>query len=217
MPILVCAATAFEIQQATSFIQQNKLQNKITVLITGIGLTATTYRLTKQVLTSSPKLIIQAGIAGSLNPNLPLSKTVVVKQDSFGDLGVSENDQFKNVFELGLVEKNISPWKNEKLLNTNTDLLKITGLQIVDSVSIQEITTDRNRIDYYKNTLGAEIETMEGAALHYIGLMENIPFLQLRTISNYAGERNKTKWKLQESIEQLNVELQQLLIKLLHL
>ncbi len=217
MPILVCAATAFEIQQATSFIQQNKLQNKITVLITGIGLTATTYRLTKQVLTSSPKLIIQAGIAGSLNPNLPLSKTVVVKQDSIGDLGVSENDQFKNVFELGLVEKNISPWKNEKLLNTNTDLLKITGLQIVDSVSIQEITTDRNRIDYYKNTLGAEIETMEGAALHYIGLMENIPFLQLRTISNYAGERNKTKWKLQESIEQLNVELQQLLIKLLHL
>jgi futalosine hydrolase len=217
MPILVCAATAFEIQQATSFIQQNKLQNKITVLITGIGLTATTYRLTKQVLTSSPKLIIQAGIAGSLNPNLPLSKTVVVKQDSIGDLGVFENKQFKNIFELGLIEKNNSPWQNEKLLNTNTDLLKITGLQIVDSVSIQEITTDRNRIDYYKNTLGAEIETMEGAALHYIGLMENIPFLQLRTISNYAGERNKTKWKLQESIEQLNVELQQLLIKLLHL
>ncbi len=217
MPILVCAATAFEIQQATSFIQQNKLQNKITVLITGIGLTATTYRLTKQVLTSSPKLIIQAGIAGSLNPNLPLSKTVVVKQDSIGDLGVFENKQFKNIFELGLIEKNNSPWQNEKLLNTNTDLLKITGLQIVDSVSIQEITTDRNRIDYYKNTLGAEIETMEGAALHYIGLMEIIPFLQLRTISNYAGERNKTKWKLQESIEQLNVELQQLLIKLLHL
>jgi futalosine hydrolase len=55
---------------------------------------------------------------------------------------------------------------------------------------------------------------MEGAALHYIGLKENIPFLQLRSISNYVGERDKEKWQLQEAIRNVNLVLQELLTKL---
>ena len=51
------------------------------------------------------------------------------------------------------------------------------------------------------------MESMEGASLHYICLMENIPFLQLRAISNIAGERNKKKWKMDEAIINLNKEL----------
>jgi futalosine hydrolase len=48
---------------------------------------------------------------------------------------------------------------------------------------------------------------MEGAALHYVCLQENIPFVQIRSVSNYVGERDKTKWKIQEAIENLNREL----------
>ena len=45
---------------------------------------------------------------------------------------------------------------------------------------------------------------MEGAALHYACLMEGVPFLQLRSMSNYIGERNKKKWDMQVSISNLN-------------
>jgi futalosine hydrolase len=55
------------------------------------------------------------------------------------------------------------------------------------------------------------VESMEGAALHYVCLSEKIPFLQLRGVSNYAGERNKSKWKLKEAIGNLNKELIRLL------
>ena len=55
---------------------------------------------------------------------------------------------------------------------------------------------------------------MEGAALHYVGLMEKIPFIQLRAVSNYTGERNKKKWKMKEAIVNLNNELIRLLNKL---
>ena len=48
---------------------------------------------------------------------------------------------------------------------------------------------------------------MEGAALHYVCLHEKIPFLQLRTVSNYVGERNKTKWNIADAFENLNLEL----------
>jgi futalosine hydrolase len=45
---------------------------------------------------------------------------------------------------------------------------------------------------------------MEGAALHFVGREMNIPFLQVRAICNYIGERNKEKWKMQEAIDNLN-------------
>jgi futalosine hydrolase len=38
-----------------------------------------------------------------------------------------------------------------------------------------------------------------------------MPFIQLRSISNYIGERDKTKWKMKEAIENLNAELLKLI------
>jgi futalosine hydrolase len=52
-----------------------------------------------------------------------------------------------------------------------------------------------------------DIESMEGAAFHYVCLQQKNNFLQLRSISNRVGERDKSKWKLKESIENLNKEL----------
>jgi len=37
--------------------------------------------------------------------------------------------------------------------------------------------------------------------------MEKIPFLQIRSISNYIGERNKKNWNMKQSILNLNNEL----------
>lgn len=50
-------------------------------------------------------------------------------------------------------------------------------------------------------------ESMEGAALHYVCREANIPFIQVRAISNYVGERNKEHWKIKEAIDSLNEHL----------
>ena len=52
---------------------------------------------------------------------------------------------------------------------------------------------------------------MEGAALHYVCLCEKIPFLQLRCVSNYVGERDKSKWEMTEAISNLNIELNKII------
>ncbi len=57
-------------------------------------------------------------------------------------------------------------------------------------------------------------ESMEGAALHYVCLMEKIPFLQIRSVSNITGERDKSKWKLKEARESLHKSLVLLFQKL---
>lgn len=55
---------------------------------------------------------------------------------------------------------------------------------------------------------------MEGASLHYVCREANIPFIQMRAISNYIGERNKAKWKMKEALEALNDTLLKYLDKL---
>lgn len=47
-------------------------------------------------------------------------------------------------------------------------------------------------------------ESLEGAVLHHTCLQENIPFAQVRTISNLVGERNKALWQMPQSIAALN-------------
>ena len=59
--------------------------------------------------------------------------------------------------------------------------------------------------------MGADIETMEGAALHYVALLESIPFLQLRCISNKAEPRNRATWKINEALEACHKEVIHLL------
>jgi futalosine hydrolase len=56
-----------------------------------------------------------------------------------------------------------------------------------------------------------EIESMEGAALHFVALHQNIPFIQMRSISNWVGERDKSKWKIKEAISNLNNELKKII------
>jgi futalosine hydrolase len=55
---------------------------------------------------------------------------------------------------------------------------------------------------------------MEGAALHYVCLMEKVPFLQIRAISNITGDRDKNRWKLKESLKSLHEVLVVMIQKL---
>ena len=66
-------------------------------------------------------------------------------------------------------------------------------------------------MELYHHKYKASIESMEGASLHYMGRDLNIPFIQLRAVSNYVGDRNKAKWEMKEAIYNLNETLLQYL------
>lgn len=207
MQILLCAATEMEIAPTIKFLGATDFP--VDVLITGVGLPASIYALTKKICTNKPKYILQAGIAGCFSKHLSLGDVVVVESETIGDLGVEEKSGFHSVFDMGFTDKHNWPWKDGKLTNSTKEY-RHAGLTIVNAVTVNEISTNEGRINYYREQLHAAIETMEGAALHYAGLMENIPFMQIRALSNYIGERDKTKWHLHEAISNLNYELQRL-------
>ena len=207
MQVLIVAATAKEITPFLDYYQENKHSLNADILISGIGLTATAYHLAKQINLKRPKLIIQAGLSGAFNKTLPPGAVVAVKQDTIADESVVELEKLKTIFDLKLVPQNQFPFKKGWLINPHTTLIKKTKLEAVKAVSVNQISVSKQSIDFYRKKFDPAIESMEGAALHYVCLMENVPFIQLRCVSNNIGERNKKKWNMSESISNLNNEL----------
>jgi futalosine hydrolase len=214
MNILLIAATAKEIEPFLQHYRNSKKLPDVDILITGIGLTSTTYHLAKQLQLKQPELVIQAGVAGCFDEQLPLGSVVIIKQDTVADESVVELKKLKTLFDLKLVPQNQFPYHKGWLINSNSTFIKRVGIKTVKGISVNQITSSKEMIAFYKNKFNPVTESMEGAALHYVCIIEKTPFLQVRSISNYIGERNKKKWNMNESIINLNSELIKLIKKI---
>ncbi len=209
MQILLTAATPFEIEL---FI--NTYPN-IDILISGVGVPSTMYHLQKRLQQVDYDFVIQAGIAGTFSSDIHLGETVLVKQDTFGDLGAEEKRNFTTFFKSGLINAHEFPFADGWLINTAEGLLKESTLRWVKAVTINKVSDSFLQKLQLTDAYNPQIETMEGAALHYVCLQEKIPFVQIRSISNQVGERDKTKWKIKEAVENLNTELTMLIKNLI--
>ena len=49
-----------------------------------------------------------------------------------------------------------------------------------------------------------QIESMEGAAFFYVCILEDLPFIELRSVSNEVGERDRSKWNITLALDSLN-------------
>ena len=135
------------------------------------------------------------------------------KQDCFADLGFEEKENYIPVFNTAFADKDEFPFTNGWLVNSN-EILSKASLPKAKAITVNKVSDSELQKQQFIQTFNADIETMEGAALHYVCLQEQIPFLQIRSISNHVGERDKTKWKMKEAIQNLNTELQILINKL---
>ncbi|MGZ8554684.1 MAG: phosphorylase family protein [Chitinophagaceae bacterium] len=208
---MICLLTAATVTEISPFLayyrdSNNSLPVAVDILITGIGLTAATYSITKQIQVRRPGIIIQAGIGGCFDKNIPLGSVLAIKQEAIGDQVVIEKGKMKSLFDLGLVPQNQFPFSKGWLIN-KSGVLKKTKLKKVKGITTNEITTSKQKITLYRDTFNPVVESLEGAALHYTCLREKIPFLQIRSVSNYIGERNKKNWDMKNSITNLNKEL----------
>ena len=213
MYILLVSATRFEIEPALLLLEKEQYQLKghtIGVLITGVGQVNTTYFLTVNLNSKKPDLVIQAGIAGTFSNDLSLGQTILIKQDTFGDVGMEEKQKFTTIFDAGFADKDDFPFTNGWLMNTNK-LFDHSVLETVKAITVNKVSDSLFQRQQLMNHFAPEIESMEGAAFHYVCLQQKVPFIQIRSISNIVGERDKNKWQIKDAIINLNIELQKLI------
>lgn len=210
MNFLVIAATSKEISPFLHMLRDMPVlfppEVEIDVLITGVGLVATTYSLARQVSIKRPGMVIQGGIGGCFDHSVPLGTVFAVKRDVIADQMAIEKNRIVTMFDLGYANPSHFPYKKGWLVNSNEQLQR-TKLKKVTAVSVNQVTSSSKSRNLLFEKFDPLLESMEGAALHYVCLMEKINFLQIRAVSNYVGERNKKNWKFNEAIQNLNTEL----------
>jgi futalosine hydrolase len=197
MQIAIVSATDFE--QNLFDINALQKQHSVKFYTHGIGLMLSTFLLC-EIVKSKPDLIIQCGLAGTYHNHLKIGETVIVENEILGDTGAQDHLEQLDLFDMQLMNANEFPFsnsmlKNEYVTHLNTSLKKVSGLTV--NLSSGNASTIQLRKEKYN----ADIETMEGAALHYVCLQKEIPFIQFRAISNLVEPRNKDNWKMKEAIE----------------
>ena len=214
MQILLVSATIFEIAPTLNWLEEHFAVNELGVfqrkdlsvfpLITGVGSTPTAFHVGQFLAQNQPDLAINAGIAGAFDQNFQLGDVLNVTTERFGDLGVEEADRrFTDLFELGLLEKNTPPFVNGLLRNPAGEqgsfLPPANGLT-VNKVHGSPASVAAVQAKYPD----AQVESMEGAAFFYACLLAKIPFLEIRSISNYVEARDRDKWDIPLAINNLN-------------
>lgn len=221
MNILLVSATLFEIKPLPVQLLLTDRQNdqlsayylnntEVDILITGVGMVATACFLGRQLALKNYDLAINAGVAGSFDELLTPGTVVNVVEDYFCDLGAEDGDNFRSVFDLGLTDPDSNPYTGGRLINNpfgsgmlyNNDIL--SRLAEVKALTSNTVHSKADHISRIRSINPADIETMEGAAFFFACLSAGVPCLQLRSISNPVGERDRSSWNLDLAIQNLN-------------
>lgn len=206
MKILVIAATraelagcctAFELAEG-SFIETPHFD----LLITGVGMTATAFAMGQHLSAATHyKLVVNLGIAGSFDREIPLGSLVNIVNDEFSELGAENKDEFLTIDELGFGKGKYTG----KAIPSSANLQAVlSSLPEVNGITVNKVHGNKESIQAITSRLNPVTESMEGAAVFYCCTRLDIPCIQVRSISNYVEERNRDSWKIGLAIKNLN-------------
>jgi len=207
MNILVLAATSFEIAPLLKWRESSKTKDSVDCLITGPGIFFTTLQVLQKIHDKSYDFIIHAGIAGAFPKDISIGSVFQVESECFADFGAMDHEKFLDIFSLGLLDPNQKPFQNGALINP----YYYPRLPKAKSVTVNCASGNQEGIDRIQSLYHPDLESLEGAASTYICLSRNIPFIQIRSVSNRVEPRNRAAWNIPLAIENLNQSLIQLL------
>jgi len=213
--ILLVAATAPEIAAVVAMLgpevpSGNRTRtftvcgHQIDVLTSGVGMVATAARCASAMASVHYDVAINIGVAGSFVPHLPPGTVVNVVRDLLPELGAEDGAGFLSIHDLGLLGLNDAPFQDGMLVNDAPPYAPIIPtIPTVTGVTVNTVHGDTASIARLVDRIGADVETMEGAAFMYSALIHHVPFVHLRAISNVVERRNRAAWKLPEAIAAL--------------
>jgi len=171
---------------------------------TGCGPAAAAAGLAIALGAKRPDRIVGVGIAGAY-PSSPFRppQLVRVDEDAFVDLGAESPSGFLDLWSLGLAHTGVDRRYPSEVPGFLSHLPSARGATC--STCTGTLATQRLR-----ESTGAQIETMEGAAWALVASRLSIPFHQVRAISNAAGPRDRASWKIAEALTALSSFLESL-------
>ena len=150
-------------------------------------------------------MVINPGVAGSYNENFKIGDVVCLATEQFGDIGINDNGELLTLFEMGYVDRGNAPFTNGKLCCpvSNLKYKTLVKLPIVNGLTVNLVSGNESDIEKRKSKFSADIESMEGAGVFYVCLLQEVHFIEIRAVSNKVEPRNVKNWNMPLAIMNL--------------
>ncbi|MDR0413983.1 MAG: futalosine hydrolase [Prevotellaceae bacterium] len=197
MQYLITAATEMELAAVHSRL---KGAEGVTFATTGVGMMNAACAMSDLLAQGRYDVAVNVGIAGTFSPQLTLGQTVVVEREFVDNYGIENVEGAVKLFPGG---EAVCPYVN--------DFPALLPYPKARGLTVNLLTENPARVTARRTLYNADVETMEGAAFFFACLRRRVKFLQLRSVSNVVGVRDKSQWKTAEALQSLAEAAQRLL------
>ena len=210
MRILIVAATAMELAplaarldhvpataRAARLHRCTHAGHDIDTLTTGVGMVATAAWCSRALADTRYALALNIGVCGSFDPALAPGTVVHVVSDRIAELGAEDDDAFLTIQDLNLVGEDL-------FVNGAPPRNAVLGrLPEVSGITVNTVHGNERSIAAVVRRFKPQVESMEGAAFMYACLIHEVPFAQVRAVSNLVERRNRESWRMADAIRNL--------------
>ena len=155
--------------------------------------------------TGTYAVVLNLGICGGFAGAAEIGDVVVGTDVVAADLGVEADEGWLGLSNLGWAEESLPAPVG--LVQLTADLLRARSLSVVTGpvLTLSSMTGTDARAAVLAERHGAVAEAMEGRGAAEAAAPHGTPFLEVRTVSNAVGRRDKSAWQLPRALEVLAV------------
>jgi futalosine hydrolase len=174
------------------------------VLAVGAGPAASAAGTAAALARGGYDLVINAGIGGGFPGLAPVGSTVLATRVVAADLGAQTADGFVPIEELGFGTSAFEA--DPRLVARVGDALRAAGVPLTTgpALTVSTVTgTAARAAELAEWHPGAAVEGMEGFGVATAAAAFGVPMLELRTISNAVGPRDRAAWRIPDALRAL--------------
>ncbi len=181
------------------FVMERISKFDVTIEICGFGPIVSAAKAMELITHYQPSNVALVGIAGAYASNLSIGTAVVGSEVACFGIGAGSGRDYQAAGEMGWVQ-----WNGKREQDIIGDVLPLTNFggtqcQILTVCAASSTSSDVDvRLSNYPE---AAVEEMEGFSVATAAKMCGVPFCLVRGISNRAGDRDKSNWKIREALE----------------
>jgi futalosine hydrolase len=177
----------------------------VLVVAGGVGPAAAAAVTAHVCATHDVSLVVAMGVAGAFTSarlqhgDIALATSIVA-----ADLGAMSPERFLDLTALGL-DGGAAVDCPPHLVQAARDRLDAAGLHVAVGaiLTLSTMTGTAERAAELMGRHGAVAEAMEGAGVAHVAALHGLPVLEVRTISNEVGLRDRTSWDLVTALTSL--------------
>lgn len=170
----------------------------------GVGPARAAARTAAELTAHSYTYVINMGIAGGFAGKADITSAVVANRIIAADLGSESEEGFLPIEQLGMGESTIevdAAIAQRLVEQLNKDEISASYAPILTLATVTGTKATANALQ--TRFPDAAAEAMEGHGVATAAQLAGLPVLEIRTISNQIGPRDRDSWKIKEALQTL--------------